>query len=381
MLVNIDDVAAQRNLPVHSKGVFQMNIQVPAPAIGLDGVPAAVTALSHVDGQRGELIIAGQRVDDLAGAVDFEGLAARLWKIAGAGEAPALGPLRVAAFERAMEVGPSLAGMAPVDALRAGLAALEIPDGPEAAAAVTAAVPVVILTLLALREGRVPAVPDGLRRHAADVLRMLHGGDSPSDAEAAALDAYLVSVSDHGMNASTFACRVVIATRASLVSAVTAAYGALTGPLHGGAPGPVLDMLDAIGGEANIEPWLDDALERGERLMGFGHRIYRTRDPRADVLKATLAKLAPNSSRLDFALKVERAAHAKLAARHEGRALDTNVEFYTALLLDALRIPRALFTPFFAMGRVAGWTAHAIEHHARKGRLIRPDAIYDGVMP
>ncbi len=358
-----------------------MNIQVSAPAIGLDGVPAAVTALSHVDGVRGELIIAGRRVDDLAGATDFEGLARRLWRLAGAGaEAGDLGPLRAAAFQRAMAVGPALKDMAPVEALRAGLAALMIEDGPEAAAAITAALPVMSLTLLALAEGRAPVAPDPSLGHAADILRMLRGAPA-SQAEAAALDAYLVTVSDHGMNASTFACRVVIATRASLVSAVTAAYGALTGPLHGGAPGPVLDMLDAIGDEAAIDGWLDAALEEGERLMGFGHRIYRTRDPRADVLKAALQRLDPNTSRLAFAMKVERAAQAKLAARHTGRALDTNVEFYTALLLDGLRIPRALFTPVFAMGRVAGWTAHAIEHHARKGRLIRPDAIYDGAMP
>ena len=138
--------------------------------------------------------------------------------------------------------------------------------------------------------------------------------------------------------------------------------------------------------QARRLPHHDDArrfrgLEDGARLMGFGHRIYRTRDPRADVLKAALQRLAPDTPRLDFAMKVERAAQAKLAARHKGRALDTNVEFYTALLLDALGVPRALFTPVFAMGRVAGWTAHAIEHHARKGRLIRPDSIYDGAMP
>jgi len=348
--------------------------------IGLDGVPAAVTALSHVNGERGELVIAGSRVDDLAGGTDFETLAGRLWRLAGADNPPTLGSLRERAFARALEIGPVLKDLAPVEALRAGIAALDIPDGPEAAAAVTAAVPVLSLTLLALSEGREPVKPDAKSGHAADILRMLRGVPA-RDAEAAALDAYLVTVSDHGMNASTFACRVVISTRASLVSAVTAAYGALSGPLHGGAPGPVLDMLDAIGGEPNIDAWLDDALGRGERLMGFGHRIYRVRDPRADVLKTALARLAPVSERLDFAVKVERAAHVKLKARHEDRALDTNVEFYTALLLDALGIPRKLFTPVFAMGRVAGWTAHAIEHHARKGRLIRPDAVYDGVMP
>ncbi len=165
------------------------------------------------------------------------------------------------------------------------------------------------------------------------------------------------------------------------MSAVTAAYAALSGPLHGGAPGPVLDMLDEIGRTERIGPWLDVALDRGDRLMGFGHRIYRTRDPRADVLKAALIALAPETPRLALATAVESAAQAELARRHPGRRLDTNVEFYTALLLDALSIPRTLFTPIFAVGRVAGWTAHAIEHHARKGRLIRPEALYDGVRP
>ena len=176
-------------------------------------------------------------------------------------------------------------------------------------------------------------------------------------------------------------CRVVIATRASLVSAVTGAYAALSGPLHGGAPGPVLDMLDEIGGEQMIGGWLDEALDRGDRLMGFGHRIYRTRDPRADVLKAALIRLAPETARLKLAMAVEDAARTALNARHPERPLDTNVEFYTALLLDALGIPRTLFTPVFAIGRVAGWTAHAIEHHARRGRLIRPEAVYVGARP
>ncbi len=361
-----------------------MNVQTIPPAIGLDGVPAAITALSRVDGQHGELVIAGHRVENLAGRHSFEETAALLWQIADPAADPVtpvrLGALRVATFLQARATCPCLAHLAPIDGLRAAIAALDIPDGPDAAPAITAALPVLVATLEALRRGDAPLAPDPEIGHAADTLRLLRGAP-PSPAEAKALDAYLVAVSDHGMNASTFACRVIVATRASLVSAVTGAYGALTGPLHGGAPGPVLDMLDEIGGEQQIAPWLTEAIERGDRLMGFGHRIYRTRDPRADVLKRVLAELAPLSPRLEFALKVERAAQAELAARYPGRQLDTNVEFFTALLLDALRIPRALFTPLFAIGRVAGWTAHAIEHHAHRGRLIRPEAIYDGVRP
>jgi citrate synthase len=184
-------------------------------------------------------------------------------------------------------------------------------------------------------------------------------------------------VIDHGLNASTFAARVVASTRASLAATAIAAYCALSGPLHGGAPGPVLDMLDAIGGLEGIEPWLSRALDEGQRLMGFGHRIYRVRDPRAEALKAALLRLDPKAGRLAFAQEVERRALALLKRRKPGRALDTNVEFYTALLLDALDLPRETFVSVFAVSRIAGWIAHAFEQRAT-GRLIRPASRYVG---
>ena len=165
-----------------------------------------------------------------------------------------------------------------------------------------------------------------------------------------------------------------------MFASVTAAYCALTGPLHGGAPEPVLDMLDAIGTRERIQPWIDGELAKGERLMGFGHRVYRVRDPRADVLKAALERFNPTNSRMTFALEVEAAARATLAKRYPERRLDTNVEFYTALLLDALDIPRSAFTPTFAVSRMAGWTAH-IEEQLRRGRLLRPSSVYIGAMP
>jgi citrate synthase len=231
--------------------------------------------------------------------------------------------------------------------------------------------------------GLAPLDPDPAADPASDFLRLLHGRD-PRPAEAGALDAYLVTVADHGMNASTFAARVVASTRAGLVSSVIAGLCALKGPLHGGAPGPVLDMLDAIGTPDNIEPWLRGALDRGERLMGFGHRIYRTRDPRADVLKAALHRLAQarggDVGRLAFAESVERTALRLLQEKQPERRLDTNVEFYTALLLDAIGIPRDLFTPVFAMGRVLGWIAHVWEQE-QSGRLIRPQSHYTGPLP
>jgi citrate synthase len=198
-----------------------------------------------------------------------------------------------------------------------------------------------------------------------------------------ALDTDLVTVADHGLNASTFAARVVASTQSDMVSALTAAIGALKGPLHGGAPGPVLDMLDAIGSPDAAEAWLEAELAAGHRIMGMGHRVYRVRDPRAAVLEQALATLqgsGEGSERLALARAVERSARAVLKERHPERNLDTNVEFYTAVLLDAIGLPRSAFTATFTAGRVAGWAAHVLEQR-RRGRLIRPSSRYIGPMP
>jgi len=172
----------------------------------------------------------------------------------------------------------------------------------------------------------------------------------------------------------------VASTRAGLTSAVLAGISALKGPLHGGAPGPVIEMLDEIGEPANARAWIEAALNRGDRLMGFGHRIYRVRDPRADALKAAVRRLGARHGRLEFAEAVEAAALAVLRDRKPDRSLQTNVEFYTALLLEALAFPPAAFTCVFAMGRVAGWIAHAREQ-VLGGRLIRPQSAYVGPRP
>ena len=189
-------------------------------------------------------------------------------------------------------------------------------------------------------KGNDPVAPDPTASHAADTLSMMLGR-KPDAREAAALDAYLVTVCDHGMNASTFTTRVVASTQADLFAAVTAGYCALTGPLHGGAPEPVLEMLDAIGSTERIKPWVDSALARGERLMGFGHRVYRVRDPRADVLKGAIERLAGDGTDLPFAGEVEAYIRSALRIKNPDRPLDTNVEFFTAILLDALKDPAA----------------------------------------
>jgi citrate synthase len=197
------------------------------------------------------------------------------------------------------------------------------------------------------------------------------------------MDAYLCCVVDHGMNASTFVARVIASTGSDLVSAVVGAIGALKGPLHGGAPGPVLDMLDAIGTPAGAQRWLEAEIGAGRRIMGMGHRIYRVRDPRAAALERA-AKIFERSDvateRLALARAVEHEAERLLAAHHPERSLRANVEFYTAVLLEAIGIPRELFSPTFAASRVVGWCAH-VEEQRRVGRLIRPASKYVGPMP
>jgi citrate synthase len=342
---------------------------------GLEGVVVARTRLSGVDGEAGELVIAGSRVEDLAGAVPFEVVCARLW------ERPEvdLGPMRVQAFHRLGTLGGALAAPEPMDGLRASVAQLSSQSSPDQ---VTAAVAVFAAAWERHREGKAPVLPDPRLSHAADVLRMIRGEPAPST-QVQALDTYLSTVVDHGLNASTFTARVIASTGSDLVSAVVGALGALKGPLHGGAPGPVLDMLEAVGAPERAEAWLGAELKAGRRIMGMGHRVYRVRDPRAAVLEAAVERLESagvHTARLRLARAVERAATEVLAARYPERSLKANVEFYTAVLLDVVGIPRALFTPVFAVGRVAGWCAH-FQEQQRTGRLIRPESVYIGPTP
>ena len=354
-----------------------------ATASGLDGVVVAETLLSEVDGERGRLRIAGRDVEQWAGAVGFETAAEQLLS---AGAARAVGPLaarlgaaRAAAWQRLPKLGDALEAADGMEALRAGLAHLRsCGDDVEDGLAVIGAAAVFGAAWVARRRGEEPRQPDASAGHARDLLRMSTGVD---DAQLArALEAYLVTVMDHGMNASTFTARVVASTASDAISALVAAVGALKGPLHGGAPGPVLDMLDAIGDPERAKAWLGAELDAGRRIMGMGHRIYRTRDPRAAVLEQVARQLgdsAARGTRLVLAQAVERAAAQLLAERKPDRPLQANVEFYTAVVLDAVGLPAAAFAPAFAMGRSAGWAAHVLEQR-RVGRLIRPDSRYVG---
>jgi len=360
-----------------------------AKAGGLDGVVVADTALSEVDGEQGRLVIAGQDLEALAGGgeVSFEDVCGLLWggALPGDGEREAIraaiGAGRARAFEAIGRIGDAIEAGDGMDALRAAMAHL---PGDTSPAAIAGAAATFAAAWARRRAGAAPVAPDPSLRQAADTLRMIRGAQ-PTEAEARALDTYLVTVSDHGMNASTFTARVVTSTGSDPVSAVVAAIGALKGPLHGGAPGPVLDMLDAIGEVARAEAWLDGEIAAGRRIMGMGHRIYRVRDPRAAVLERAIERLERDArggeaARLGLARAVERAAERALAARHPDRPLRANVEFYTAVLLEAIGLPRGLFSPAFAIGRIAGWCAH-IEEQRRTGRLIRPSSRYVGPAP
>jgi citrate synthase len=351
---------------------------------GLEGVVAAATALSHVDGERGELVIAGYQVGQLAGQATFEETTWLLWH----GElpdAPQLDTFRgVLAAARGIP-DSTLALLRAcadrrvdaMDALRMAAGTLSLVS--DNAEGIVARMPTIAATYWRLRSGQEPLAPRLDLGHAANFLYML-SGDVPHPERVRGLETYLNTVIDHGLNASTFTARVITSTGSDLVSAVVGALGALKGPLHGGAPGPALDMVFEIGEARRAESVLRRKIEAGEKLMGFGHRVYRVRDPRADVLASAAERLftrAGDMSLYALARSVEAEALRLLEEYKPGRRLRTNVEFYTALLLHGLGFDVELFTPTFAISRVSGWIAHAFEQR-RVNRIIRPQSEYVG---
>ena len=349
---------------------------------GLENVIAAETMLSDVKGDMGELIIKGRYVEKLAATMAYEDMAHLLWHSAfEALPTPQelgrrLGQARQEAFEQLADRAPDTTI---IQSLRLGWAAEQDDESLETAIHLAAGGFVFTAAAVRLAKGLAPIAPDPSLSSSADFLRMV-SGRTPDSKQARALDAYLVTVSDHGLNASTFAARVVSSTRAGLTSAVIGGLSALKGPLHGGAPGPVLDMFDEIGEVETAEVGFDMALARGDRLMGFGHRVYRARDPRADALKNAAGRLPGTAGRLAFAEHIEREVLGKLRLKYPNRPLETNVEFFTAVLLEALEIPREAFTAVFACGLVLGWIAHAREQIS-EGRIVRPKSIYRGPVP
>lgn len=362
---------------------------------GLEGIVVASTALSDVNGSEGRLTVRGYDIEQLAGHATFEEVAYLLWH----GALPKPDQLQALHHEltaarrlpdetrAAIEVAART--MRPMDALRFAVASLTTAESADEAASpdeqlreatlLLARVPIIVATYQRLRGGQPVVEPHDDMGIAATYLYQLTG-QPPDDATVKGLDTYLVTVADHSMNASTFTARVIASTAADMISAITGALGALKGPLHGGAPGPALSMIEEIGTPDRAEAWMKDAIAHGKRLMGFGHRVYKVRDPRAEVLYRAAESLADATGQresLELAHEVERIGVQVLSEAKPGRNLNTNVEFYTALLLRELGIGQDLFTPTFAVGRTAGWTAHVMEQQAT-GRLIRPLSQYVG---
>jgi citrate synthase len=250
------------------------------------------------------------------------------------------------------------------------------PPTVEQARAVTAIAPTVLAAFGRLRRSLDPIPPDPSLGLAAGFLYQLDGV-RPDVASARALDAYFIVGAEHGFNASTFAALVITSTKSDLVSGICGAIGALKGPLHGGAPSEVVDQLNQIGTPEHAEAWLRDAVARGERLMGFGHRVYKAYDPRAAALRKVAEGMSGMAGWLDLAVAVEDVALRVLAEMKPDRILKTNVEYYAAAVLQGVGLPPDLFPATFAIARHAGWTAHCIEY-AADSRLIRPDVIYTG---
>ncbi|MFF0829641.1 citrate/2-methylcitrate synthase [Brevibacillus sp. NPDC003359] len=359
-------------------------------AIGLDGIAVAETDLSLVDGINGLLVYRGHWARDLAIHHTFEEVAHLLWF----GHLPSEQELtglkdKLKANRELPEHVKGILKLIPADVdmmsvLRTGVSALGssshgFPPTIDEVISLAAKMPTIVAYRFACLEGREPLAPNPELDHTANYLYMLKG-EKPKAAHVRALDAYLILTQEHGMNASTFSGRVVSSTESDLISSITAAIGSLKGPLHGGAPSEVTEMIEAIGTKENAEPWLRNKLESGGRLMGFGHRVYKTIDPRATALRVVASELSSNDPWFDLATHVEKVGLQLLEEYKPGRKLNTNVEFFAAAVMRAVGLDDNLFTPTFAVSRVVGWSAHVLEQ-AGKNRIIRPQSNYIGTMP
>ncbi len=363
---------------------------------GLAGVAVADTTVGDVRGEEGFYHYRQYDACELARHRDFEAV----WRLMIDGTLP-----RDAAEHDAFatEVGTLRALPEPVEQLIGGLAPLGAPDAELRAAlaalggarqfrplvdlspvqqradalAITASMPTAVAALHRRRQGLAPIAPDPRRPVVEDYLRQLSGAD-PDPVAVRALEQYLISTIDHGFNASTFTARVVASTGADMAASVVAALGALSGPRHGGAPSRVLDLLDAVGTAERAGAWVRAELDAGRRIPGFGHAVYRTTDPRSQLLAEVAATIG--GPRAAMAAEVETAAVAELAQRYPERRLVTNVEFWAAIVLEQANVPRSLFTSTFAVARVVGWTANILEQ-ATDSKIIRPAARYIGPEP
>jgi citrate synthase len=353
--------------------------QHPEVQSGLEGVVAFATEIAEPDKAGGSLRYRGVDIEELVGKVRYE----HVWGLLVDGTfEPGLHPaephpLLVRSGDPRVDVQSALAMLAPEWGFRQ---LIDITDEEARDDLARASVMALSFVAQSARGGGKPPVPqEEIDRAGSIPERFLIRWRGEADPDhVRAIDAYWISAAEHGMNASTFTARVVASTGADCAAALSSAVGALSGPLHGGAPSRVLKMIDEVEETGDAEAWVKAALDRGERLMGFGHRVYRAEDPRARVLRRTCRELG--SPRFEVAEALEKAALAELEARRPDRVLATNVEFWSAVVLDLAEVPAELFTSMFTCARVAGWSAHILEQK-REGRLIRPTAKYIGEPP
>jgi len=346
---------------------------------GLEGVIAFESEIAEPDKEGSSLRYRGVDIDDLVGRVSF----GNVWGLLVDDEFnPGLPnaepfPLPVHSGDVRVDVQSAIAMLAPAWGFKP---LLDISD--EEARNNLARTSVMVLSYLAQAARGIIAnpVPESEidKAHTVVERMMIRWRGEPDPAHVRAIDAYFVSAAEHGMNASTFTSRVIASTGADVAASISGAIGAMSGPLHGGAPSRVLHMIEDVEKSGNAEAYVKDLLDRKERLMGFGHRVYRAEDPRARTLRRTAKEL--NAPRYEVAEALEKAALKELHERQPDRVLETNVEFWAAIILDFAQVPAPLFTSMFTAARTAGWSAHILEQK-RTGRLIRPSARYVGKGP
>ncbi|WP_261132316.1 citrate synthase/methylcitrate synthase [Bacillus sp. Marseille-Q3570] len=357
---------------------------------GLDGIVTAQSTISLVDGEKGLLVYRGYWAEEIAKTKSFEETTYLLWNQ----QLPT--NQQLIDFKEKMKAQRSLTStdetilnalpedmdmMSVIRTILSSKGTMDFgwPSTIGQATRITSIIPTIIAYRHRSLQGLDPVEPDQKLDHVANYLYMLEG-EGPKESHVKALTAYLILTMEHGMNASTFAARVISSTQSDLVSSITGAIGAMKGPLHGGAPSGVIDLLQNIGTADQAENHLRRLIEQGEKLMGFGHRVYKTQDPRARALKAITSELAEDDPWFDLANQVERIAIKLLEEYKPGRKLYTNVEFYAAAILKALALPTDLFTSTFTMSRVVGWIANVFEQN-ENNRIIRPSSLYIGRMP
>ncbi|CRK82986.1 citrate synthase I [Neobacillus massiliamazoniensis] len=354
---------------------------------GLKNVVAAETAISLVDGEKGRLIYRGYNAKELALQYSFEEIAYLIWygflpndhekqmiseSLKNNRELPSYVYQLIQTLPCDMEI------MSQIRTVVSALGTKEFGWKPtvEQAIRLTAVIPVITAAIYRKVNGEKIILPNRELGHVENYLYMLTG-KRHSFALIRALEGYMILTMEHGMNASTFTSRVVSSTESDMVSAVTGAIGAMKGPLHGGAPTGVIDMLNEISNKEDAEIWIRQKLERKENLMGFGHRVYRTRDPRAEALSEITKQIGADDEWLELAYYVEKLAVQLLEEYKPGRRINTNVEFYAAAVMKAIDMSPSLFTPTFTVSRMVGWTAHVIEQ-SLDNTIFRPEAKYIG---